>query len=121
LTQYKIENACREHLASNFTLGKQSRISSGAIDHNFGDLANTDMACHLLQNDSQFPKPCDPPIADFLQECAKLLELAMVPLASDDITLEDFMSFWLTAKESTSSCKSGRHFAPIRSSVWTPK
>jgi hypothetical protein len=58
-----------------------------------------------------FPEECDPATIHYLQEAACIKNsLLQTPAPQHNVTVQEFITFWMTAKEATSSSKSGRHF-----------
>jgi len=110
-TKTTVEAACREHLGSRFSLGARAPIGFGQLAQDIGPLGDTAAAKRILNATYQFPSDCDSPTVDLLRAVAKLrLDMDDVPTHNDDVTSEDYHSFWDTSKEATSSSKSGRHF-----------
>ena len=76
-----------------------------------GTLGDTDAATRLLDGDYEFPPGCEDATISLLREAARLrLEFDQLPRVTTDLTLDECLAFWSTAKEATSSSKSGRHF-----------
>jgi hypothetical protein len=64
-----------------------------------------------LEYNHDFDAVWDEAMLDLLRAAAKLtIEMEGVAEVSDKVTTTDFLSFWTTSKERTSSSKSGRHF-----------
>ena len=58
---------------------------------------------------------------DLLWSVAQIrLEMNKIPQHTSAVTTEDFHSFWDTAKESSSSSKSGRHFGHYKAACSDP-
>ncbi|KAL3780888.1 hypothetical protein HJC23_009934 [Cyclotella cryptica] len=69
----------------------------------------------ILENDYTYSDKWDASTVDLLKACAKLrLECDDLATTEYYVTQDDFIDFWATSKESTSSSKSGRHFGHYR-------
>jgi hypothetical protein len=120
-TQPEVERACREHLASRFSSGARAPISYGQLATDIGPLGDTEAARRILDATYEFPPGCDTATVDLLRSVAQIrLEINEVPQHTSAVTTEDFHSFWDTAKESTSSSKSGRHFGHYKAACSDP-
>jgi hypothetical protein len=76
-----------------------------------GPLSDTEAESQILNNTYNFPPCCDQFTICLLQAAAKLhLEFEDIPPTENDTTPKEFLNFWSTAKEKTSSSKCGRHF-----------
>ena len=110
-TQSDVEDQVQRNLQLRFSLGKRAPISHGLLSQDFGLLADTEAAEKLFNGTYQFPPGSDEATISLLHEAARLrLEMQELPPDTSDITEAEFLDFWSTAKEATSSSKSGRHF-----------
>ena len=110
-TQSDVEDQVQRNLQLRFSLGKRAPISHGLLSQDFGLLADTEAAEKLFNGTYQFPPGSDEATISLLREAARLrLEMQELPPDTSDITEAEFLDFWSTAKEATSSSKSGRHF-----------
>jgi hypothetical protein len=110
-TRHEVEEQVQQNLQARFSLGKRASINEGALLQDFGTLADTEAATRLFHGDYDFPPGCDAATIGLLREAARLrLEYDNLPTVSTDITTKEYLDFWSTAKETTSSSKSGRHF-----------
>lgn len=114
-TQDAVEAVCGQHLGERFSLGKRAALDSAQLKSVVGGLSDTNAAKIILENTYNFPTDWDPSTVDLLKAAAHIrLELEDIPLSSEQVTTEEFQSFWTSCKESTSSSKSGRHFGHYR-------
>jgi hypothetical protein len=74
-----------------------------------------------LHNSFDFPEDWDEATVNLLRAAAKIrLEMDELPENNNEVTATDFLSFWTTSREKTSSSKSGRHFGHYRAACNDP-
>ena len=107
----QVERHTAHHLRQRFSLGQRAPLHHDTLHQDFGDLADTAATHQLFNGTYEFPKNCDIATVQYLQEAARIKsELQALPTIQQAVTTYEFIKFWATAKESTSSSKSGRHF-----------
>lgn len=110
-TQKDVEHHVQQNLQQRFSLGKRAPLNTGQLLEDFGTLGDTDAVTQLFQGTYNFPPNMDKATEDYLREAARIQqELATLPPIITEVTPEEYISFWSTAKENVSSSKSGRHF-----------
>ena len=110
-TKEDVEDQVQQNLQARFSLGKRAALSQDPFLQELGTLGNTDAATRLLDGDYEFPPGCDEATISLLREAARLrLEFDHLPQVTTDLTLDEYLAFWSTAKEATSSSKSRHHF-----------
>ena len=120
-TQREVEEHCSTHLQQRFSLGTRSPLSHGKLLADLGTLGDTQAAQALLRGEYSFPNDCDQATKDLLREVAAIkLEHSHLTGPHTNITSEDFTQFWKSAKERTSSSKSGRHFGHYKAVCDSP-
>ena len=110
-TKHEVERHVQQNLQSRFSLGKRAPLCQDPLLQDFGTLGDTEAATRLFHGTYNFPPGTDDATICLLREAARLrLECDKFPQDDTDITPTDYLTFWSTAKEATSSSKSGRHF-----------
>jgi hypothetical protein len=110
-TQDDVEHQVQQNLQKRFSLGKRAPLNTGQLLEDFGSLGDTDAVAQLFQGTYTFPPNMDSATEDYLREAARIqLDIATLPPITTEVTPEEYISFWSTAKETVSSSKSGRHF-----------
>jgi hypothetical protein len=106
-----IERQVQHNLQQRFSLGKRAPINHGSLLRDFGILGSTEATHQLFKGEYDFTSLQDSYTEEFLREATRIKQktdtLTELPSA---VTEEDFITFWRTANEFTSSSKSGRHF-----------
>jgi hypothetical protein len=123
LTREKdIVRACNSSLSQRFQLGKRAPASFGTLNSDLGGLSNTAEAESILDGSYAYPKDGDIYTAKLFQEMARCRQLQDTghPLAGWNISVEDFIEYWRTAKERTSSSLFGRHFGHYKAASFSP-
>jgi hypothetical protein len=111
MRQSEVEQVCGDHLGNRFSLGNHAPLSAPDLHSEIGDLSDTEAARRILDNEYVFSDDWDAATVDLLKASAQLrLESEDIPNSNSEVTVEEFMTFWATCKEATSSSKSGRHF-----------
>ncbi len=88
------------------SLGKRTPINQGLLFLDFGTICDTRVAEHLFNGNYTFPPGSDEATISLLQEESHLrLELNTLPHNN-----REYLAFWSTTKETTSSSKSGCYF-----------
>ena len=110
-----VEDVCGERLGERFSLGKRAPLSASTLREEIGELGDTDAARLILANEYDYPENWDTATVDLLKACARVcLECEKYAPLESAVTPSDFVQFWATSKEATSSSKSGRHFGHYR-------
>ena len=114
-TRAQVEEICGNTLGQRFTLGTGAPLSAGTLAEVIGPLSDTEAAQQILANTYNFQSEWDEATVDLLRSAADI-RLQMEDGSDSDlgITESEFISFWRTSKERTSSSKSGRHFGHYR-------
>jgi hypothetical protein len=107
-TQETVEQACKDGLRTRFNLGQRAPINFGALAQDFGQLGYSQASHRLFNGDYVFPADCDSATRDLLLGIAHMkAQFQNTDLGTDDVTPEDYISFWKSAKEDTASSRSG--------------
>ena len=107
-TQDTVERVCQEGLGTRFNLGQRAPINFGTLAQDFGHLGYSQASHRLFNGDYIFPADCDSATRDLLLGIAQMKkQFHNTDLGTDEITPEDYISFWKSAKEDTASSRSG--------------
>ena len=116
-----VELHTAQHLRQRFSLGKRAPLHHGSLYQDFGDLGITPATQQLFAGTYEFPEGCDTATMLYLQEAARIKNtLQHTPTTQQAVTAEEFTTFWNSAKEATSSSKSGRHFGHYKAITSNP-
>ena len=106
-----IERQIQLNLQQRFSLGKRAAFNHGSLLRDFGTLGYTEATQELFEGDYAFSNEHDYYTAEFLRAAARIKHTTdTLPQTMCEVTNEEFIRFWKSAKEATSSSKSGRHF-----------
>ncbi len=93
-----------------FYLAEEAPICSGPLRGQFGYNTTTPTARAILVGTYQYPPEFDEATKEILKECAEIRLLIPKDSVLARITKDNWEGHWNTAKESTLSSASGRHF-----------
>lgn len=117
----QIEQLTSHHLRQRFSLGQRAPLHRGSLFQDFGTLGNTEATEQLFNGTYEFPEGCDIATMHYLQEATRIkTALQQTPAIQQEVSTQDFITFWSSAKESTSSSKSGRHFGHYKAIINDP-
>ena len=117
----EVEYHTAQHLRQRFSLGQRAPLHHGTLHNDFGDLADTEATHRLFNGTYVFPPNCDTATKQYLQEAMHIkAALEQYPMNTQAVTSTEFTTFWSSAKESTSSSKSGRHFGHYKAIIHDP-
>ncbi len=120
-TQEEVEHHVQQNLQQRFSLGKRAPLHTGQFLEDFGVLGDTEATAQLFQGKYDFPPHQDKATADYLREAVRIRnELEALPPVNTEVTAEEYISFWHTAKEDISSSMSGRHFGHYKATCSDP-
>ena len=120
-SQEQVEHHTAQHLRQRFSLGQRAPLHRGTLHNDFGNLADTEASLQLFNGTYVFPRDCDAATMQYLQEAIRIKRaLEQLPMDQQAVTPTEFTSFWSSAKESTSSSKSGRHFGHYKAMTDDP-
>ena len=111
-THEDIVRVVNSNIGKRYKLGHRSPLSAGQLADEIGQFAEKDAARRILDGTYAFPEGTDQALIELLKEAALLkVEFDDTENMCDRrLTVEDFISFWHSAREETSSSDSGRHF-----------
>jgi hypothetical protein len=111
-THDDIVRVVNSKIGQRYKLGHRSPLSAGRLAEEIGQFGEKDAARQILDGTYEFPDGTDGALIELLKEAALLkVEFEEAGDAGDRrLTVEDFISFWHSAREETSSSDSGRHF-----------
>eukprot|EP00956_Cyclotella_meneghiniana_P029543 scaffold71866_cov64-Cyclotella_meneghiniana.AAC.1 len=111
-THEDIVRVVNSKIGQRYKLGHRSPLSSGQLAEEIGQFAEKEAASKILDGTYEFPEGTDYALIELLKEAAALkMEFDETDeLDSGRLTVEDFIEFWHSAREETSSSDSGRHF-----------
>ncbi len=117
----QVETHIAQHLQQRFSLGQRAPLHQGQLHHDFGNLGITEATTQLFEGRYTFPADCDEATKHYLQEARRIKQMIEdTPMNQHAVTVQEFTSFWASAKETTSSSKSGRHFGHYKAVIDDP-
>jgi hypothetical protein len=106
-----IERHVQHNLQQRFSLGKRAPINHGSLLRDFGVLGSSEATQQLFRGEYDFTPLHDSYTEAFLREAAHIKQKTdTLTQPPSTVTEKDFIAFWSTANEFTSSSRSGRHF-----------
>eukprot|EP00956_Cyclotella_meneghiniana_P011946 scaffold16843_cov51-Cyclotella_meneghiniana.AAC.2 len=98
-------------IGQRYKLGLRSPLSMGQLAEDIGQYAEKEAAQRILDGTYEFPEGTDEALVELLKEAARIrVAFDTSDTEPDYVTVEDFISYWKSAREKTSSSDSGRHF-----------
>ena len=110
-THDDIVRVVNSRIGERYKLGHRSPLSAGRLLEEIGQFAEKEAAARILDGTYEFPEGTDCVLIELLQEAARLrVEFEGAGMDDSRLSVEDFIDFWKSAQEKTSSSDSGRHF-----------
>ena len=107
-THEDIDRVVNSRIGERYKLGHRSPLSTGRLLEEIGQFAKKEAARSILDGTYDFPEGTDCVLIVLLQVAARLrVEFEDADMEDSRLTVEDFIDFWQSALEETSSSDSG--------------